>query len=403
MEENEIDNEFIFPETSIPDSDFRGINLNFGKISDIKKVTESKFDKFLNDNDSEIIKLFTVDNINEIILNPYNISKILQKKIKRILNLEEFKINFKSDKKQKKVARSISEGINFENIQLKNIKQKREEQKFKKEIENGEEEKEELNRIQDKDKEKQHQNEINAEDKSKKENEIVEEKNGNNNSSDMNGLNLSTTQITFTEEKERNQKDCFIHNFKKVITSDTEDILNGKDFESKVKSYLKILFDLCSEQDLKVESSPCNSISFIYKLYEKLILKGDSIRNDKIIGNEKSCSSVEFDVLIKNVTKDTILNFIKKFEMNIVGCSNINKLDENKSYQTIGEIYINIFPQSPDKIKQISECIDIILINDILKKRNIENLEDIKKGFDNLNLNFDEEKILMIISEHNSI
>ena len=58
--------------------------------------------------------------------------------------------------------------------------------------------------------------------------------------------------------------------------------------------------------------------------------------------------------------------------------------------------------QSPDKIRQI-KYINIILINDILKKRNIENLEDIKKGFDNLNLNFDEEKILMIISESNSM
>ena len=223
------------------------------------------------------------------------------------------------------------------------------------------------------------------------------------NSSDINGSNLSTTQITFTEKKERNQKDYFIHNFIKVINSDTENLLNGKDFESKVKSYLKILFDYCSEQDLKVESSPFNSISFIYKLYEQLLLKDDGIRNDKITGNEKSCSSVEFDFLIKNVTKDTILNFIKKFEVNIFGCSNINKLDENKSYQIIGEISIDILHQSPEKIKQISKFIDIILINDILKKRNIENLEEMKKEFGSLNLNFDEEKILMIISDRNSM
>jgi len=115
MKEDYIGNEFIFPETTNPDSDFRGIKLNFGNISDIKNIRESKFDKFLNDNDSEIINLFTVDNINEIILNSNNnISKILLKKIKRILSLEEFKFNFKSDKKYKKEFRSINEGINFE-------------------------------------------------------------------------------------------------------------------------------------------------------------------------------------------------------------------------------------------------------------------------------------------------
>ena len=409
MEENDIDNEFIFPETNDTDSDFRGISINFGKISDIKRDTESKYDKFINDYDSEIIKLLSVENINEIISSPKYISKILLKKIKRILSLEEFKINFKSDKKTKKMDRKnntkqkdskivINDGINLEN---KNSQI--EGQKLKKEIETGEEKKEELNKIQDK--EKQHQNEIKIEDKSKIENEMVESKNENNsritlslNSSDINSVSLSTTQITFTEEKEKNQKDFFIQNFKKVINSDAEDILNGKDFESKIKSYLKILFDYCSEQDLKVESNPGNSISFIYKLYEKLILKNVEIRNDKIRGNEKNCPSAEFDVLIKNVTKDTILNFIKKFEGNIVGCSNINKLKENKSYQIIGEVAINILHQSPDKIKQISKYIDIILINEILKKRKIENIQDIKKGFDTLNLNFDEEKILMIIS-----
>lgn len=131
-----------------------------------------------------------------------------------------------------------------------------------------------------------------------------------------------------------------------------------------------------------------------------MILKGVEIRNDKITGYEKiAFLHADFDVLIKNVTKEIILNFIKKFEANIVSCSNINKLDENKSCQIIGKIVINIKHQLPDKIKQISKYIDIILIND----KNIENLENIKKGFSPLNLNFDEEKILMIISDGNYI
>ena len=75
-------------------------------------------------------------------------------------------------------------------------------------------------------------------------------------------------------------------------------------------------------------------------------------------------------------------------------------MDENKNYQIIGEIAKNILKQSSDKINQINKYVDIILINDLLKKlENVSNKGQIEMNFNTLNFNFYDDKIIMIITD----
>ena len=72
-------------------------------------------------------------------------------------------------------------------------------------------------------------------------------------------------------------------------------------------------------------------------------------------------------------------------------------------YQIIGEVSRNLLNQATDKKKQIQKYIDIILINDSLKKeqKNLKpnDIENIERAFNNINLNFYNDKILMILTD----
>ena len=185
------------------------------------------------------------------------------------------------------------------------------------------------------------------------------------------------------------------------LSLDDEEILDGKDYESRAKSYLKLFLECCSEQELKIESSPGRSIKFLYKYYEKLIKEDKSKINEIIKGNSKiSSEAIEFDFNIKNVKKNIILNIINNFKGNIICNSDLKSLDENKNYQIIKEKAKNILLQSSDEINQINKYVDIILINDLLKNlKNISNKRQIEMNFEPLNFNFYDDKIIMIITD----
>lgn len=76
---------------------------------------------------------------------------------------------------------------------------------------------------------------------------------------------------------------------------------------------------------------------------------------------------------------------------------------EGMKYQIIGEVASNLLNQATDKKKQIQKYIDIILINDSLKKeqKNLKpnDIENIERAFNNINLNFYNDKILMILTD----
>ena len=185
------------------------------------------------------------------------------------------------------------------------------------------------------------------------------------------------------------------------FSGNEEEVFNGKDYESRVRSYLKLFFECCTEKDLRIESNPAKSIRFIYKYYEKIIATDKTKINENIIGNSvKSSGEAEFDFMIKNINKDIILNIQKIFKGNIICSSDLNSLDKNKNYQIIGEVAKNILHQSSDKIKQINKYVDIILINDILKNlKSTENKKQLEMNFNTLNFNFDDDKIIMIVTD----
>ena len=435
--------EFTFSYKTNANSGFKDIDLNFGGIENIIKNTENKFDTFLTKYDSEIIRLLGVVDINQLIFDPEYITKILMKKLERILTFEEFKLYFKLEKKKGKINESenLENNVSADNL----IKKERQKKNKEKEKEKKEQEFSKMNdklnqkpnevdnininiglekNIENKSKDKnennigniQSTNEVNNktdlnkinEPNKENENEIIEDKSENENksknilsSTSANEENISITPENLKyDKKENNDTNFFSENIMNELNSNNEEItIDGKDYESKVRSFFKMIIDYSSDQNLKIESNSGCSIKFIYKSYEELIKKDITKKNERILGNQKTISTAEFDIIIKNLKKSTILKILKKFEGNIICKGNIGDLDEKKEYQIIGEVAKNILHQAPDKLKQISKYIDIILINEILKNTKIKQLENIKRGFEGIDLDFNSDKILMIISD----
>ena len=507
MKEDSKEN-FIFCEnvkSKGAESNFQEIKLDFWNIEEIKKNTEEQFDTILQGYSSEISELISIYDVNQILCDPNYISKKMMKKIKKILNFEEFMFNFKLDKNIDKKNKKMEENnieikedsnkdknkkfvmkqnnkndqsINKENSNKKGNRRERHEnvdikseelneidnevKAGKKQIKNEKKDKEKI-KIEDKEKKKEDikekenliikldenkekeksENRINIKDK---ENETNNEKNHNKdedikkreniqiiNEESKDELNLnekskenineenikskstivlspnfsntdtskpSTSQLSIvTGKPEKKNIDFLVLKIMKELNSIDEEILDGKDYESNVRKNMKVFLDFCSEQDLKIETRSGCSIKFIYKLYEKLIQKDINKKDKRIIEDKNKVSTVEFDIMIKNVKKSTIDNFLEKYKENIICKGNLDNLDEKENYQIIGEVAKDILNQSPDKIKQIIKYLDIIIINDILRKEKIEGINYIKQSFQSINFNYDDKKIIMIISD----
>jgi len=221
------------------------------------------------------------------------------------------------------------------------------------------------------------------------------------NSSEINSSDSSLINKTLDISEKITTTDWLAQRILPELNSNDEELFDGKDYESRVKKYLKLFFECCTYKDLKIEPNHGREIKFVYKMYEKLIELDESTKNENIVGNSiNSSKDTEFDFMIKNIGKKTILNFSEIFEGNVIYKSDLSVLDENNNYQIIGEIAKNILHQSSDKIKQINKNVDIILINDILKKnKSIINREEIEKRFNSINFNFKDDKIIMIVTD----
>ena len=172
----------------------------------------------------------------------------------------------------------------------------------------------------------------------------------------LSGINPSNSSINQnTSLVEINTENDLINQriLPELTLNDGKEILDGKDYESRVKNYLKLFLECCTKKDLKIQSNPGRSIKFVYKYYERLIENDKSIINKNINGDSANSSeAAEFDFIIKNINKNIILSFVENFRGNVIYNSNLNSLDENKKYQIIGEIAKNILHQSSDKINK---------------------------------------------------
>ena len=440
-----IQEEFISPQKQeIPCSNFNQINLNFGDIRAIEKDSESKFDKFLDDY-KDLYHLNDVD-INQIVIDEKYNSDNIKKKLEKILNMDDFLLYFKepnkikitNDKTKIKSKKDKNYEENNEKINLKTNPKKEEEMienkekielkkkdiKKKRELKKEEcikkqKQKEELkDKAEEKEEEKKEEEEIKIQNKNNNKNmDSIDQRPKSQNINKESKLSF-TFDLSQTSDSKSNTEPGTIENLtidiqgegtptmdrysKKLfveLNSKNEDKFDRKDYEAIIKNNFKIFLDYCSNQDLTVESCASKSFSFIYKIYNEMIKLKPILKEKNIIGEEKTKGIVEFDVLVRNMKKKTLENFVKTFNGNIICSSNIDKLDDTKNYQIIGEVAKNILVQSPDKINQINKYVDIILINNIMKKEKISKINLYKMNFKSLKLNFDDEKIIMIITD----
>ncbi len=100
------DDKFSMGEINNLSSNFEDIKLNFDKIEEISRKYESSLEQFFKSSESEVFKLMSsVYDVNQIYLNPSYISKIVENKIKKILNLDGFFLYFIKEKNNKKIER----------------------------------------------------------------------------------------------------------------------------------------------------------------------------------------------------------------------------------------------------------------------------------------------------------
>ena len=438
-----------------PDSNFQNIHLSFDKIEGISKEAENNLEDFLSKNEDEISNLLSsVYDVNQIYFNPKYISKIVENKIKKIFNLDGFFLYFKNEPKIRKLKKGekVKEKKKKEKVEEKKeevneIEEKKEEvneiEEKKEELNEIEEKKEEVNEMQKKkeeekkekekgkqknqkkiikeeEKEEIHKNEGKKHKKSNNESFEKEKNNEENSKKSESSMKFSVSEIKASDSSKSeiifqdssiSQKISFDEKNNLIIerilpefySNNEDELFDGKDYESRVRSYLKLFFECCTEKDIKIESNPGRDITFAYNFYEKIIKKYNSKKNEIINGTSHYKSEAEFDFIIKNINKDIILSIKENFKGNIICSSDLNSLNENKNYQIIGEVAKNILHQSSDKIKQINKYVDIILINDIIKNikniESIENKEKIVMNFNTLNFNFNDDKIIMIVTD----
>ena len=170
----------------------------------------------------------------------------------------------------------------------------------------------------------------------------------------------------------------------------------GKEYEIKVKNDCNIFLKYCFDKNFKIDFNPSTSIKFLYLKYEELINKNLISKNNNIYGKSENDIIVEFDLLIKDIHKDNLLKILECFKYNIIASSEIENLNNDTSYEIIGEIAQNILNQAIDKKTQISKYIDIILIDKILRKT-LNNNDEFFNYYKDLNLSLND-KIFMIFT-----
>ena len=91
-----MDTELRVNKSDNPPSNLQNKELNFGKIEVVEKI-QTKLERYLDAQKFGLKKLSSLKDINTLLMDQRYYTKILNKKIKRILDYEEYKLYFKSD------------------------------------------------------------------------------------------------------------------------------------------------------------------------------------------------------------------------------------------------------------------------------------------------------------------
>ena len=189
--------------------------------------------------------------------------------------------------------------------------------------------------------------------------------------------------------------------------AEEDELIEGKNYESKVRKYFQIVLDICSDKFLSVYKNSGTTIQGLYKYYEDLIGKNKVEKNENIYGNsmnKNEYNKLEFDLIVDNVSKNVINKIVDVFKSSII-CKNMDEnIGEATEYQIVGEVAKNILNQSIDKYKQIGKIIDVLLIEQYLTSKDLIALEnsfacEIVKEYNNLKLDINKNKFLFLFTD----
>ena len=335
-EEMKLDIENL--EEQFPVSNFQIVKME--DISDCLAIpkNENELNDFVSLFDKEIDDYISLENINKIIVNSNFNLKILNQKLKEYSDLKGLFLYFSKSKKK-----SLNE--DKKEIVEKSIK--------------------EINSIDI---------EENPEEKREKSQSY-----------------FMIEESLIKEENKVGLESGFLEVFVKPKLIEKEDeLIEGKEYEIKVRKYFKIYLDYCTNQVLQIETNQSSSFNFLYNALPQYVKVYDSVPSNNI---------VEFDILVKGITKSSIINLINNLKSCIMTYYGIENLEEDKYYDIIGEVAKNIINQSVEKIKQVRKYIDIICIDKELRKKLNKNNIIFTENYKNLNLGAVNDKILMLFTD----
>ena len=222
--------------------------------------------------------------------------------------------------------------------------------------------------------------------------------------------NKSTTSKdeTFSkyEEYKSIKSDIVLYIINNKANIEEGELVEGKNYESKVRKYFQIVLDICSDKSFPVYKNYGTPIEGLYKYYENLIQRNKIQINLDIKGNSKEkedYNKLEFDLMVDHVKKKIIDNIIDIFKSSIIAKNNVENLEESTEYQIVGEVGKNILNQSIEKNKQIGKIIDILLIEQYLTYEDLTDKDNpfknqVIKEYDNLKLDINEKKIVFLFT-----
>ena len=139
------------------------------------------------------------------------------------------------------------------------------------------------------------------------------------------------------KENKNGLESGFLEVFVKPKLIEKEDeLIEGKEYEIKVRKYFKIYLDYCTTQELQIETNQSSSFNFLYNALPKY---------DKMYKSVPSNNIIEFDLLVKGITKSSIINLINNLKSCIITYDGIENLEEDKTFDIIGEVAKNIINQ----------------------------------------------------------
>jgi len=234
------------------------------------------------------------------------------------------------------------------------------------------------------------------------------------NSKEKTNTLINEKSDTLKEETLSKLEEYKLLNFDNILSiinnnanTEEEELIEGKNFESKVRKYFQVVLDICSDKFLSVYKNSRTTIQGLYKYYEDLIEKDKAEKNDNIFGTSKrknEYNKIEFDLMSDNISKNIISKIIDVFKSSIIAKNWDENIGEATQYQIIGEVAKNILNQSIDKYKQIGKTIDMLLIEQYLTLKDLMDLDksfvnEIIKEYSSLKLDVNQNKFIFLFTD----